>query len=48
MFERFPGKEHVQLKIGEQNVELPLTITMSTILEKKIDEVMSRYSPVAD
>jgi DNA polymerase III subunit alpha len=44
MFERFPGKERIQLKIGSQEVPLPLTVTMSTILEKKIEEVMERYS----
>lgn len=44
-FETFPGKERVQLKIGEQLVPVPMTITMSTILEKKIDEVMGRYAP---
>ncbi len=42
-FETFPGKERVQLKIGEQLVPVPLTITMSTILEKKIEEVMEKY-----
>jgi DNA polymerase-3 subunit alpha len=43
VFERFPGKERIQLKIGSQNVPLPLTVTMSTILEKKIEETMDRY-----
>ncbi|NOS68045.1 MAG: DNA polymerase III subunit alpha [Candidatus Peribacteraceae bacterium] len=43
-FETFPGKERVQLKIGEQLVPVPMTITMSTILEKKIEEVMSKYT----
>lgn len=42
-FETFPGRERVQLKIGEQLVPVPLTITMSTILQKKIDEVMEKY-----
>ena len=44
VFERFPGKERIQLKIGSQEVPLKLTVTMSTILEKKIEEVMERYA----
>lgn len=43
-FETFPGKERVQLKIGEQVIPVPLTITMSPILEKKIDELMGKYA----
>ncbi len=46
-FETFPGRERVQLKIGEQVIPVPLTITMSTILEKKIDEVMGKYASTA-
>ena len=46
-FERFPGKERIQLKIGSQEVPLSLTVTMSTILEKKIEEVMGKYVEVA-
>ncbi len=42
-FETFPGKERVQLKIGEQLVPVPMTITMSMILEKKIEEVMEKH-----
>ncbi|MFA6523731.1 MAG: DNA polymerase III subunit alpha [Candidatus Peribacteraceae bacterium] len=44
VFETFPGKERVQLKIGGQLVSLPLTITMSTILEKKIEDVIQKYA----
>jgi len=44
VLETFPGKEKVQLKIGEQCIPLPLTINMSTILEKKIEEVLNAYS----
>lgn len=44
VFETFPGKERVQLKIGEQQIPLPLTITMSTILQKKVDDVIARYA----
>jgi DNA polymerase-3 subunit alpha len=48
VLETFPGKEKVQLKIGEQLIPLPLTINMSTILEKKIEEVLNAYaSPAA-
>lgn len=43
-FEKFPGKERVQLKIGEQLVPLALTISMSTILEKKVEEVIGKYT----
>jgi DNA polymerase III subunit alpha len=43
IFEKFPGKERIQLKIGSQNVPLPLAVTMSTILEKKIEETMEKY-----
>ena len=46
--ERFPGKERIQFRIGSQDVPLPLTVTMSTILEKKIDEVMRRYASAVD
>jgi len=44
VFETFPGKERVQLKIGQQLIPLPLTITHSPILEKKIEETIHRYS----
>lgn len=43
VLETFPGKEKVQLKIGEQIIPLPLTINMSTILEKKIEDVLAGY-----
>jgi hypothetical protein len=46
-FETFPGRERVQLKIGGQIVPVPLTITMSTILEKKIEEIMGKYATPA-
>ncbi|MDD3896332.1 MAG: DNA polymerase III subunit alpha [Candidatus Peribacteraceae bacterium] len=41
--EAFPGREKVQLKIGEQVLPLPLTINMSTILEKKISDLLAAY-----
>jgi DNA polymerase-3 subunit alpha len=43
VLQTFPGREKVQLKIGEQLVPLPLTVSMSTVLEKKIEEVLERY-----
>jgi len=43
VFETFPGREKVQLKIGDQLVALPVTVAMSTILEKKIEETLGRY-----
>ena len=47
VLETFPGKEKVQLKIGEQVIDLPLTITTSTILEQKIAELLESYASVA-
>ncbi len=44
VLETFPGSERIQLKIGPQTIPLPLTVTMSTILENKIAEVMAQYS----
>ena len=44
VLETFPGKEKVQLKIGEQLIPLPLTINMSTVLEKKIEEVLNSHT----
>jgi DNA polymerase III subunit alpha len=40
----FPGRERVQLKIGKQHIDLPLTVTTSMILEKKIEEVLAAHS----
>jgi len=48
VLETFPGKEKIQLKIGEQLIALPLTVNYSTILEKKIDEVLSAYAVQAE
>jgi DNA polymerase-3 subunit alpha len=47
VFQTFPGKEKIQLKIGEQIIPLPLTVSFSTILRKKIDEVIERYTATA-
>ncbi|MFA5799374.1 MAG: DNA polymerase III subunit alpha [Candidatus Peribacteraceae bacterium] len=43
IFETFPGREKVQLKIGDQLVPVPLTIAMSLILEKRIEEAVKKY-----
>lgn len=44
IFETFPGSEKVQLKIGERMISVPLTITMSPILEKRVEEAVKKYS----
>ncbi len=41
VLETYPGGDPVQLKIGEQMIKLPLTVTMSPILEKRIAEVLA-------
>ena len=43
ILEAFPGKEKVELNIGGQPIPLALTINMSTILEKKIEELIATY-----
>jgi len=40
VLETYPGTDKVQLKIGEQTIQLPLTITWSPLLEKKIDDLL--------
>lgn len=44
VFLRYPGPEKIQLKIGEQTIALPVTITMSPLLQQRIDEVLGRYT----
>lgn len=44
IFQTFSGSEKVQLKIGDKIVAVPMTITMSPIVEKKIEEAVKRYS----
>lgn len=48
ILETFPGKERVQLRIGKQLIPLPLTVSMSTILEKKVEEVIERYQETTE
>ena len=43
IFETFPGSEKVQLKIGEKIIPVSLTVTMSPILEKRIEEAVKKY-----
>lgn len=43
VLEMFPGSEKVQLKIGAQTIDLPLTVTTSTILEKKVEEAIAEH-----
>ncbi len=47
VFETFPGREKVQLKIGDNIVPVGLTISMSPILEKHIEDTVKRYAVVA-
>jgi DNA polymerase III alpha subunit len=44
VFLRYPGPEKVQLKIGEQLVALPVTVTMSPLLQQRNDEVLDNYA----
>jgi DNA polymerase-3 subunit alpha len=46
VFLLYPGSEKVQLKIGEQTVALPVTVSMSPLLQQRIDEVLGKYSTV--
>ena len=45
VLQTFPGPERVQLQIGTQRIALPITVSMSTILQKNIDDVLARYAP---
>lgn len=47
IFETFPGREKVQLKIGEKVVPVGMTITMSPILEKRVEEAVKKYAAAA-
>jgi DNA polymerase III subunit alpha len=44
IFETFPGREKVQLKIGQKMVPVGLTITMSPLLEKRVEEAVQRFA----
>lgn len=43
IFETFPGSEKVQLRIGDKTVPVGLTVTMSPIFEKRIEEAVKRF-----
>ncbi len=45
--ETYPGKEKVQLQIGEQTIPLPMTVNMSVVLEKKLKEIQDQYEVAA-
>lgn len=47
IFQTFPGKDKIQLKIGEQLIPVPITVTLSTILDAKIADVMQKYEETA-
>lgn len=44
VFLLYPGREKVQLKIGEQTVALPVTVAMSPLLQQRIDDVLGKYA----
>ena len=44
IFETFSGSEKVQLRIGDQVVPVGLTVTMSPLLEKRVEEAVKKYS----
>ena len=44
IFETFPGSEKVQLNIGGKIVPVPMTITVSPVLDKKVEEAVGKYS----
>jgi hypothetical protein len=44
VFETFPGKERIQLKIGEQIIPVPLTVTRSPVFDMKVEEALGKYA----
>ncbi|TSC80517.1 MAG: DNA polymerase III subunit alpha [Candidatus Peregrinibacteria bacterium Gr01-1014_25] len=46
VLQTFPGPERVQLSIDGKLVPLSLTVSMSTVLQKKIDDVLAAYACV--
>ncbi len=44
LFERFPGREKVQLKIGDSVIPVPLTVTVSPILEHRIEQAVAKHT----
>ena len=43
VLQTLPGKEKVQIKIGQQIVPLPVTVAVSPILEGKIETLIEKY-----
>lgn len=43
IFQTFPGSEQVELHIGQQLIQVPLTISMSPIVQKQLDDVLEKY-----
>ncbi len=48
VFETFKGSEKIQLNIGGKIVSVSLTVTMSPILEKRIEETVKKYGNSAE
>ncbi len=44
IFEKFPGRERIQLRIGEQIIPVPLTITRSAVFDAKVEEALRTYA----
>lgn len=44
VIQEFPGSERIQLQIGTQTIQVPLTINMSAIVEQKLQEIISKYT----
>ena len=44
IFETFPGREKIQLKIGTEIIPVGLTVTMSPIFEKRVEEAVKKFT----
>lgn len=44
IFETFPGSERVQLRIHDTIIPVPIAVTLSPLLLKRIDDAIARYS----
>lgn len=44
IFETFPGKERIQLRIGEQQIPVPLTVTRSAVFDAKVEEAIEKHA----
>ncbi len=43
VLELFPGSERIQLSIGGKHIPLPLTVSMSPVLESKLEKLLAEY-----